>query len=170
MAWRDLYRYWREHHVGDRPPSRREIDPPVEVPHMVPNLMMYRIEPDGFRLTLAGSEITKRAGKDLTGQLIDPDRSQIMNVKVFHEALSRVAETGNPVLFSIGRNPESAYGAIGLLLPLTRPSGQVEVILGGVFYEPTPGLGMIEGWRPGDINMLDLEAELAQGSPVRYGR
>ena len=39
-AWKQLYDYWLSKHVRGRPPTRQEIDPPVEVPRLIANMML----------------------------------------------------------------------------------------------------------------------------------
>ncbi len=170
MGWRELLNYWREHHVEGHPPSRSDIDPPLEVPRLLPNLMLYRVEPEGFRLRLVGSELAKRAGRDLTGQMLDPTR-KTMNIVPFLAALQKVVATRSPVLFSVGRSAESAFGAMVLLLPLIdRDRDNVNIILGGVFYESVPERHAFVPWRPGAFTELNLEEELRRIPDARYGR
>jgi hypothetical protein len=169
MAWHDLHAYWRDHHVDGRPPSRADIDPPVDMPWIAPNLMLYDVPPTGFRLRLIGSELVRRAGKDLTGQVLDPARPSIMHIGPFLACLEKIVATRAPVLFSVARSPESPYGAIVLLLPLEK-RGNVEMILGGCFYEPLPAHYVTNGWRPGAFAELVLEDELSRERGVRYCR
>ena len=32
MAWRDLYFYWLDSHRDGQPPSRADLDPPLQIP------------------------------------------------------------------------------------------------------------------------------------------
>src|SRR5208283_4153984 len=100
MAWRDLYAYWRDHHVDGRPPTRAEIAPPLEIPRLLPNLMLIDIEDEGFRVRVAGSELTRRAGYDGTGTLLDPVRMPERGAQNFIRLLAKGAATGLPVLYS----------------------------------------------------------------------
>jgi len=43
-AWKQLYEYWLSKHVGGRPPARHELDPPVDVPRLIPNIMLIDLE------------------------------------------------------------------------------------------------------------------------------
>jgi hypothetical protein len=37
--WKELPVYWQANHVDGRPPSRQDIDPAVDLPHLVANLL-----------------------------------------------------------------------------------------------------------------------------------
>jgi hypothetical protein len=170
MAWRDLYAYWRDCRVDGRPPTRADIDPPIEIPHLVPNLMIIDIEEGGFRVRLAGSELTRRAGYDGTGNRLDPVRMPERGAQTFVELVAKVAATGAPVLYSVSRSQQSAAGAIALLLPLFDQAGQTHKILGGVFYEPGSRPDTANDWDPGAVTELDLAQNLARTDLARYGR
>jgi hypothetical protein len=156
MAWRDLYQYWRGRHVGGRPPSRADIDPPLDIPKLLPNVMLVDLVGGHFRMRLAGSELIRRRGSDNTGQIIDPRTMPDRGVPAFVTFLERVMETRAPVIYSVGRSDETAFGAIGILLPLADRTGAVEMILGGVFYEPDRISGLHDLWVPGALTELSL--------------
>jgi len=119
MAWRDLYFYWRDRHVDGRPPSRAEIDPPLDLPRLLPNLILYdRVDGD-FRVRLAGSEIVRRGGRDATGRLLSQDMAGYEGIITLIGFLGRIFETGAPVIYSVARSDAGAFGAIGILLPVT---------------------------------------------------
>jgi len=161
MAWRKLYFYWLDHHLDGRPPSRANIDPPTEIPGLLPNLMLIDVEAGGFRLRLSGSEITRRAGFDNTGNMIDPDRLANRSGHGLVRLLSRVAETGAPVLYKVGPSATSAFGATILLTPLVDQTGSsVDKILGGVFYDPGAARASTVRWDPGALSELVLADEL----------
>src|SRR5471032_688932 len=69
-AWKQLYDYWLSKHVGGRPPGRHDLDPPVDVPRLIPNIMLIDIEGEVLRYRLVGSAIWNRYGFDLTGTTI----------------------------------------------------------------------------------------------------
>jgi hypothetical protein len=167
MGWRDLLAYWREKHIGHRPPARAEIDPPLEIPQLLANLILIQREGERFRLRLVGSELTSRAGMDRTGRIFDPAIVEPVNTAGFVVLLDKVVATKAPLLFSIGANNETASGAIGLLLPLVEPSGEVDMVLGGVFYELDPWRDPVGPWLPLSLGELVLEDELARGESPR---
>jgi len=160
MAWRTLYSYWLDHHVDGRPPSRADIDPPLEIPRLLANLMLIDIEPTGFRSRLSGSELTRRAGIDRTGEIIDPARAPSKRGHEFVAFLGKVVETRSPVLYRVGPSARNVDGATVLLMPLAGSDESVGMILGGIFYDP----GLIRDptltWEPGALRELVIPDEM----------
>ncbi len=161
MSWRDLYIYWRSRHIDGRPPSRADIDPPVDLPQLLPNLLLLDRIDESFRVRLIGSEITRRGGRDDTGQIIDLKLLAAHGIPSLAGLLYRVIETRGPVIYSIGRTDTAAFGAIGIFLPLLDKTGAVEMILGGTFYELDKRHPMNDSWQPGAIAELSLTELLA---------
>jgi hypothetical protein len=162
MAWRDLYIYWRDRHVDGRPPARANIDPPLHVPRLLPNVMLIDFVGGRFRMRLAGSELIRRRGHDNTGQPIDPDAMPDRGIPTFIAFLQRVVETRAPLIYSISQSDVTAFGAIGILLPLVDRADNVEMILGGVFYEANRVSSLHDVWIPGTLTQLSLP-ELLDG-------
>jgi len=156
MAWKELYVYWRDHHVDGRPPARADIDPPLHVPKLLPNVMLIDFVGGRFRMRLAGSELIRRRGHDNTGQPIDPEIMPDRGVPTFVAFLERVVETRAPVVYSVSQSDVTAFGATGILLPLVDRADKVEMILGGVFYETNRVSGLHDVWIPGTLTQLSL--------------
>jgi hypothetical protein len=169
MAWRDLLTYWRDRHVDGRPPSRRQIDPPIEIPELLPNLMILTPAEGGFRVRIAGSELVRRAGRDNTGIIITAEPSQPRGIPTFFEFLSLLSATRRPVLYAVSPGEHAAAGAVGLILPLIDGDNRVEMILGGLFYEPSPTRDLGGSWSPGALTLLNLDQEVKRDHAVRYG-
>jgi hypothetical protein len=162
MAWRDLYFYWRDRHVDSRPPGRAEIDPPLDHPQLLPNLILYdRVDGD-FRVRLAGSEIVRRGGRDATGRKLIQDMATYEGMITLIEFLGRIFMTATPVIYSVARSDAGAFGAIGILMPLCAVDGTVEMVLGGVFYRQTRTGAPAEPWTPGALTELSLPHMLEQ--------
>jgi hypothetical protein len=70
--WEDLYGYWQSKNADGRPPARRDIDPPTEIPQLVSNLMLIDVTPAGYQYRLVGSTLRKRTGTELTASLSAP--------------------------------------------------------------------------------------------------
>jgi hypothetical protein len=162
MAWRDLYLYWQGSHIDGRPPARADIDPPFHIPKLLPNIMLVDFADGQFRMRLAGSELIRRRGRDNTGQIIDPRTAPDRGMPIFIAFLQRVVETQAPIVYLVGRSDETAFGAIGILLPLVDRTGKVEMILGGVFHETNRVSGLHDHWVPGELTELSL-SELLEG-------
>jgi len=65
------YEYWRRKAAGRRLPRRRDIDP-VEIPKLLPDVMLVDVEPDGrYRYRLIGTENTQAQGVKATGRYLD---------------------------------------------------------------------------------------------------
>ena len=79
----DLEHYWREKCVGDRLPSRQDIDP-VDIPNLLPTLYLIdvasEITPPRFRFRLLGDVITERFQRNSTGKWLD----KIYDAEFYH--------------------------------------------------------------------------------------
>ena len=133
-------------------------------------MMLIDIEAAGFRLRLVGSELTRRAGYDSTGKILDPDHMPERGSYAFIEFLTRVTGNRTPILYSENQSAKSSVGAIGILLPLVGRAGSTEMVLGGVFYHPGTGRDVTFEREPGVVTELVLADELARENLVRYGR
>lgn len=67
-----LYAYWRERHVGTRPPGRADLDP-LDFPYAVGFVTLVDVEhePLRFRFRLVASPVTRHLGYELTGKYLD---------------------------------------------------------------------------------------------------
>ncbi|MGH6914064.1 MAG: PAS domain-containing protein, partial [Geminicoccales bacterium] len=71
-ALRRLYDYWNLLREGRPMPARRDVDP-VEIPDLLPNIVLLDVvggQPRRFRLRLMGTAITDRLGEN-TGRYLD---------------------------------------------------------------------------------------------------
>src|SRR5580700_3238611 len=64
--WKQLYRYWLSKHAVGLP-SRADIDPIIDIPHLAKNLILLDAR-DDFTYRLVGSEVVERHGIDMTGR------------------------------------------------------------------------------------------------------
>lgn len=69
---RTLYAYWNELRAGRAMPARADIDP-VDIPRLLPNLLLLDVEPDTGRLKVrvAGTSVVEMYGSDYTGCYLD---------------------------------------------------------------------------------------------------
>jgi hypothetical protein len=155
-TWHDLYAYWRDHHVDGHPPSRADIDPPLEIPALLPNLMLVDVTPAGLRMRLVGSELTRRTRLDLTGKIIAAGELPGRDIAGFVELLAKVATSGTPVLYRVEHSAHGAYSAVGILLPLMGRTGAVEMVLGGFFFGRSRTPDMEPDWAPGRYRELSI--------------
>jgi hypothetical protein len=164
MAWRELYSYWRGLESQGGPPSRADIDPPLQIPRLLPNLMLIDAIDGRFRMRLVGSEVARRAGRDPTGLNLDPRVITDRGVPAFVGFLQKTVETRCPVIYSVEPGSQTAFGATGLLLPLSGPDRDITMILGGLFYETSRIRGLSTDWTPGTLTELSL-ADMLDAQP-----
>ena len=162
MAWRELYSYWRGRHADGHPPSRADIDPPIDIPKLLPNLIIFDRVDGHFRVRLAGSEVVRRGGRDATGRILDRDMVTYDGIITLIGLLERVIATGEPVIYSVARGSDTAFGAIAILLPLSGADGKPEMVLGGVFFSASRIGESSEPWTPGALTELSLPEMLEQ--------
>ena len=120
-----------------------------------------------FRCRLVGSEVVRRAGRDVTGEMLDPEKMPERAVPAFVMLLRRAAESPAPVIYSAGSGTGSSHSALGILLPLVDKHGHVEMILGGLFYETMRGLTAADSWMPGALVALPLAEMLENHDGAR---
>lgn len=137
---RELYGYWRERCLDDRPMPRSRLDP-VELAGLLPNLMFLEVPAGGeIRFRLAGGEIEERYGRSLRGRLLSEIFPMVQRKDTSHQWAEIVVDARpkyrrGPMAFP----QERVYEAERLLLPLSGADRDVCYILGGVFYLPVPG-------------------------------
>ncbi|HEX3881929.1 MAG TPA: PAS domain-containing protein [Stellaceae bacterium] len=65
------FAYWRRKAAGRPLPRRRDIDP-IEIPKLLPDVMLVDVEADGrYRYRLIGTENTQAQGIKATGRYLD---------------------------------------------------------------------------------------------------
>jgi hypothetical protein len=132
----ELYAYWTAKRGARFAPSRAEIDP-VEIPRLLPHLMLVDIVDGGARLLyrLAGTEIESRFGCRMGGRYVDELMRGRYNDYI-HELYRELLATRR-ALYS-----ESAYGPDGnsplytrrLMLPLSNDGRRVDMVLAGQIF------------------------------------
>lgn len=130
---RELFLYWSGKHNGGRLPSRADLDP-VHIPRLLPHVMLWDVlaDPLDFRVRLAGTEICRRFGEELTGRLlreIDMDGK----TELIHSQYSQAARTGRPRLDSqeYERHDGRYMHYVRLILPLSTDGTRVDMLLVG---------------------------------------
>jgi hypothetical protein len=156
--WEELHRYWLSRHVGDRPPSRAEIDPAVDIAHLAGNLMILDIMPDGYRYRFYGSAIAQRHGLDMTGRMLGSTGINSDAMRQCRIAFDEVVALQKPRMLIARIKGVHTAKQILLALPLVLQDGETEKILAGSFYD-----GYIEPGTP-ILGMQPFEAELAAGA------
>jgi hypothetical protein len=144
--WERLHRYWLSKHVDGRPPARADIDPIVDIPQLVANLMILEAGPMGYIYRLAGSEVVDNAGTELTGRQVGYSQRHAHVMPQWVEALDFVRLNQIPRLIVSHFAGDAVVKNIVLVLPLHAPDGTAAKLLVGSFYRGNFTLGMrIEG-------------------------
>jgi len=133
--WKEVYNYWLSKHADGKPPSRDVLDPPLDLPHLAPNLMLVDVLPTGLAYRLAGTNVVKGAGIDMTG--IEPGTSG-RHAHVMAEwtgAMRAIHADGKPRMLTAQFAPHVTAQTYWLLLPLSISADGIPKILGGLFME-----------------------------------
>ena len=68
---KEVYAYWQKKRGARAMPARRDIDP-LDIPTVLPHLMMIDVEPGPrYRYRLFGTEVTEAFGMNPTGKCVD---------------------------------------------------------------------------------------------------
>jgi hypothetical protein len=130
-AWKQLYEYWLSRHVDGRPPSRHELDPPVDVPRLIANIMLIDLEGGIFRYRLVGSALRNRYGLELTGTTIDGGNPAEAE---WRDTLKTVCDDGVARLITSPVQGDADRLHIAVALPLSAEDGTICQILAGTFF------------------------------------
>jgi hypothetical protein len=127
----DLYRYWLSKRNGRSTPARRDLDP-VEVPALLPYLMILQKVNGEFRYRLAGTSVVRDLGVERTGKLaLDYVQYTPEMAAALEELRNRVFTTGQPV-FAAGQY-HTGFGTIhhasALLVPLSDDGKNVNMAM-----------------------------------------
>ncbi|MEQ9334639.1 PAS domain-containing protein [Thalassobaculum sp.] len=140
---RELRDYWLSLAAGRVMPAREDLDP-LDIPRLLPNLMLVDVfhDPQRFRLRLVGTRLTELAKRDSTGRWMDASLYGDNTERVLLD-LRACADTGAPVA-SLDTAPyleNDWIRAEALLLPLGRQDGTVDMILEGIEVVAGKGAG-----------------------------
>ncbi len=130
-AWKQLYRYWLSKHVDGLAPTRADIDPPVEVPRLIPNVMLIDIVEARFRYRLVGSAIWDRYQADLTGSWIEGRSAPEIEWRDTVRAV-RDDQVARLVSSPVAGFPDRFHVAVAM--PLRDAGGRTSQIFAGIFF------------------------------------
>lgn len=91
-ALQELYAYWESKCAGRTMPSRNDIDP-IDIPRLLPNLILFDVEPGTLRLKarLVGTRVVQMYGRDYTGEYLDEIDFGERSAAILHDYLTCVA-------------------------------------------------------------------------------
>jgi len=136
-----LLRYWDDKR-GARPmPARIDIDP-LEIPDLLPHVFLIDVgyDPLEFRFRLAGTEVNKLFGEEVTGKATDEIGTTRLR-PVFKEVYGEVIKTRRPAAATStyeGHNRYLVYAR--LLLPLSADGETIDMLLGCMLWLGTHDL------------------------------
>ena len=114
-------------------PSRADIDPVIDIPQLVRNLMLIDAR-DKFTYRLVGSEVVERHGMDMTGRISGTSGRSPKAVAEWQAAVEHVAATLQPRLLIARIGENDVARNVMILLPLADRAGRIEMLLVGSFY------------------------------------
>lgn len=132
---RDLLQYWRAKHVDGHPPSREDLDPPLEIPRLAHNLLLIDVLPQGLEYRLVGTNFVKGAGLDMTGMMVGASGKHAHVIGQWTRTLREASAMGQARLLIARFAPHITASTTMLLLPLTASSDGIPKILVGLFVE-----------------------------------
>jgi hypothetical protein len=125
--------------AGDAPVAPRAAFDPIDVPFILPNLIVWDV-PDGdhadYRCRLAGTEICQYAGRELRGETLTQMNGA--NTPIVRAEFDTVRARGLAAYVErtmdwVGR-PYRLYRR--LLLPFADGSGRISTLMGAILFEP----------------------------------
>jgi len=145
-----LWRYWERKRGSQPMPRRRDIDP-VDIPSLLPHLMLVERTAEGrFRYRLAGTAVVQAYGRELTGHFID---------EVIPEPRRAIAQRHYTTVFTAARpifvrNRYTAPNATDfvvsrVMLPLATEAGNgVHLVVIGQTFEYSSAFAQRLGGNP----------------------
>jgi len=140
-ALKQLAAYWQAKKGGRRAPARADLDP-IDIPALMPHLMLVDVEAESRRLRfrLMGTAITNGLGRDLTGRYLDElplNKTQ----RAMYAEYRRVIESGEPACSTWEYTRENGRHVRfeRLVLPLSSDGATIDMLLGGIVFDTAHG-------------------------------
>jgi len=134
--WLGLYQYWLEKHVDGKPPARRDLDPPLEIPSLVASMMLVEVVGEDLKYRLVGSQIASYLAFDATGTTVggNPWAPDAMRAE-WRRMIRTVRDTQRPQMAITMPAPGNQRRGFCLALPLVDEAGATEQVLICIFAE-----------------------------------
>ena len=139
-AHRELFHYWRSIFPDSGLPGRQHFDP-TDIPHLLRMLFLVDIDRNGekfrFRYRLLGTDITSRAGRDMTGRWMEDCFPKPEAFGAVEKDYIEIIESGIPHSgrFNILAPGREHIVANRLVLPLARDGQTIDMFLGMWVYD-----------------------------------
>lgn len=129
--------YWERKRTGRRMPARRDLDPVIEIPKLLPWIMLTDVlhRPLDFRYRLIGTRIIELARQNYTGKLFSELAHTGPDSHVWRDR-AEVVERRAPKYVEppyTGANKD-IKGALGLHMPLSEDDETVDMIMTVVVF------------------------------------
>jgi hypothetical protein len=126
------FRYWRGKAAGRAMPRRADIDP-IEIPKLLPAVMLVDVLADGrYRYRLIGAENVRAHGLNATGRYLDevlPGADKALVLGLYDECVrERRALYSECVFLSSARRAAERHTKV-LFLPLSEDGETVNIVL-----------------------------------------
>ncbi len=136
-----LLRYWDDKRGGRPMPARRDIDP-FEIPDLLPHVFLVDVchDPLVFRFRLAGTEVDRLFGEEITGKTTNEIKTVRLR-QVIRKAYENVVRSRQPAAATTtyeGHNRYLVYAR--LLLPLSADGEIIDMLLGCMLWLSTHDL------------------------------
>ena len=142
-----FHHYWRSKCAADRLPSRAMIDP-VEIPRLLPYLVMAEIErnPMRVRYRLVGTQVVESNGVDFTNRYLDECNFAVEALLI--QCYRRLVETRAPVFACYEWHKKEwrgSKGAVGAsesgFFPLSTDGETVDLAISIADHDVRPSSG-----------------------------
>ena len=132
-----ILRYWNEKRGDGAMPSLRQIDP-LEIPKLLPIILIADILPASTTMRLMGTDATNAYGRETRGR--DVRELNLGDFSPFwQEAFTLVRGSGKPALATGPyRNGLELLDAESVLVPLSDDGTTITHVLGGLLIRPAP--------------------------------
>ncbi len=145
---RQLYAYWESRRQGREFPARRDLDP-LEFRFALGHVVLIDVlrDPLRFRFRLHGSELSLRAGYDMTGKLVD-ELPNATNRRILLERCHALLDLRHPTrIVDERRLGNRLFGYEAVWLPLAADGRAIDMLMGGIVYRDSRAAGPLE-WQP----------------------
>lgn len=132
-----LFAYWNDRCAGRSMPARSDIDP-VDIPRLLPNLLLIDVEQatGRLRVRVAGTTVVEMYGSDYTGRYLDEIEFGDRRAAVLFD-YNTCLETRQPYAaeHSFWATRDITYRIERLILPLSDDGETVSHLIAGLEFD-----------------------------------
>jgi hypothetical protein len=135
-----ILEYWNTKRAGRSMPSRRDIDPPIELRGLASNMILYDVlGPGQYRVRLVGQAVVEFTGYDATGKMAAasmPPKAAEVAIGILDSVVSRHAARFRAG-FAYWSRDKSYRKFEACFMPLSPNDETVDIILAAVTFDTT---------------------------------